>query len=578
MKGPKPATAPVDRPASVNGPYHPVAPPTNNPPVVAGRPHRRTFSRDISFVQPSDELGQDPLERWKGYPIFKWGLGGTILTSFPKQIPRYSAVSAAPMMMCTPGEVKLQSAKTLCPLAENLTKFPGPLKAKSKKKDVIAWMKTNIEAMKKEQQASSFSGDLPNDQRVRFEEKILLWEILEAFVEHDGRLEGSEEVLKAVRQVLAPESAIDPDVEPELMSPLVSSAGGSVPTAEPTDPEAVSQLRKFLLTGDREKAVWHAADKGLWSHAMLISTTLSKDVWKQVVQEFVRQQVKTLGGNTQSLAALYEIFAGNWEESIDELVPASARAGFQMVSKADRSGTNTNVLEGLDRWRETLLLVISNRSEGDNQALLSLGKLLAGYGRVEAAHICYLFARSTMVLNGIDDPTAHIVLFGADHLSSAFDIGRDMESVLLTEVYEFAVSVLATPTGTSIPHLQAYKLAHAFGLAEHGYKNEAQSYCDAIGAAMGSKTRPSPYYQNAALLSELNDLSNRLSQSPKDGSTSWISKPTMGKVSSSAWSTFTKFVAGDESDGASTGSGIGNEVSPFAKMAGDTPTISRSPS
>ncbi|KAL1620255.1 vesicle coat component [Neofusicoccum ribis] len=590
MKGPMLSMAAIDRPASTNGvtspttaasPYTPFAgaPPTSQPSASAAAPQqrrRRTFSRDLSYVKPTDETVSDPLERWKGAPIFKWGLGGAVLTSFPKEIPRYGTGTVLPMIKCTPGEVKLQRAKEICPLWDPISKFPGPLKTKSQKKPALTWLQQSIETMEKDYQSKIFNGELPGEVRIRFEEKILLWKVLEVFVEHDGHLEGSDAVNNAVRKILTNGQ----DDEPQLSSPvdIMGSAAttGSVNAAEPIDPHSVGQLRAHLLKGDREKAVWEAADKRLWGHAMLIASTMNKDIWKQVIQEFVRQEVRKVSGNNQSLAALYEVFAGNWEESIDELVPASARAGFQMVSKTDRSGANTNVLEGLDRWRETLLLIVNNRSDGDPQALVALGKLLAGYGRVEAAHICYLFARSAVILGGADDPTSHFVLLGADHVNQRFELGRDIEPILLTEIFEFAVSLSAPTAPPAIPHLQAFKLAHAFTLTEYGYRTEAQAYCDAIAGAMKSTTRLSPYY-NASLVQELDDLIKRLSEAPKDGSSSWISKPTMGKVSSSVWSSFNKFVAGDDSDADSTNPG-GNDTSPFAKVTGDTPSVSRSPS
>ena len=155
------------------------------------------------------------------------------------------------------------------------------------------------------------------------------------------------------------------------------------------DPEAIKTIRKHLLNGDRTAAVWHAVDKRLWSHAMLIAGTVSKEIWTQVVQDFVRSEVKTLGGGLESLAVLYEVFGGNGEESVDELVPQSARLGQPMMTSS-AGVTAKNPTEGLDKWRETLALVTSNRSAGDQDAIVALGKLLASYGRVEAAHVWWV--------------------------------------------------------------------------------------------------------------------------------------------------------------------------------------------
>lgn len=342
--------------------------------------HRRDVSRDLNFVKPGDGHSHDSLERWKGHPIFHWGVGGSAVTCFPKQIPRYGAGHAIPMIKCSPGEVRLQSLKEIVPLDEALGKFPGPLKAKGKKKELVSWLTSTIELLERESAASDLNSPLTPEHRKRLEEKVLLWKILRVLVEQDGRLEGTPTAEQAVRNVLgrsfendgagfAPISSAEP-LEAELLNP-----------------NAISELRDLLSKGDREKAVWHAVDKRLWSHALLISSTMAPEIRKQVVQEFVRQEVKKLGRNSQPLAVLYDIFAGNFTESVDELVPASARAGFQMVSKNADIGASRNSLDGLDQWQESLLLILSNRTEGDVQALIALGRLLAGYGRVEAAHI-----------------------------------------------------------------------------------------------------------------------------------------------------------------------------------------------
>ncbi len=343
---------------------------------------------------------------------------------------------------------------------------------------------------------------------------------------------------------------------------------------------AVEGLRKILLHGEREKAIWHAVDRRLWGHAMLLASTLDKSVWKQVLQEFNSQEVKAFGDNTESLAALYQILAGNWEESIDQLVPPSARAGLQMVSKASTGGPMKNALDGLDRWRETLTLVLSNRTQDDGNALQALGRLLAGYGRIEAAHVCYIFAKTPGLFGGPDDPQVSVALLGADHLQQPYDYSRDFDSILLTEVYDFARTVLAPSAAVTVsPHLQSYKLYHALTLAEYGYRSEAQNYCDTITSALKSTTKLSPYYHNL-LFAALEDLLQRLRQAPKDNSTSMIAGLSMDKVSGSVWSRLNQFIAGDESDAESTKSGNVHDpaAGPFARIAGDSPNISRPPS
>lgn len=573
---------PHQRPASTEVPLPPrgSAGQPSVPSVSTGR--SRGFSIGFNYIAPTDGLEHDPLQRWRGAPVFSWGVGGTFITSFPQDVPRY--VNQTPMTIRTPGEVKIRNIKDVDPLPERLTRFPGPLKGKSKKKDVVAWLTSGIQMLEQDASYLRTSATLTHEDK-RTEERILLWKILRIFIEHDGILEGNAMVDLAVRLVLSPDLDGDASGNVPLYATGADLTGISKPVtgstrADPVDPTAVDELRKFLLRGDREKAVWEAVDKRLWAHAMLISNTVSKELFRQVAQEFVQKEVRSMGENTESLAALYEIFAGNFEESIDELVAPSARAGFQMVSTSDATGPSKDALHGLDRWRETLGLVLSNRSADDSRALNALGKLLSGYGRAEAGHICFLFARSHSVFGGIDDPLSCIVLVGSDHLREPFEFDKEMEPILLSEVFEYGMSLSSTTNViASTPHLAVYKLQHAKILAEYGYREKALQYCEAIASSITSQTRRSPYHHKY-LIGELDDLSQRLKQSPKDEKSSWVSKPSIDKVSSSVWSTFNKFVAGDEVDAGTPGSATGNtaEHGPFARLVGGTPTISRTPS
>ncbi|KAG0160582.1 hypothetical protein PDIDSM_8112 [Penicillium digitatum] len=566
----------LQRPASVQLSGSPTR--TVNPYAsVQAVSQTRAPTKHLEFIVPNDGHQHDPLERWKGAPIFKFGFGGSIASCFPRYIPRYSAGQVAPMIQPTLGEPKISQLNEWLPSGNNIVQHPGPLKAKSKKKDLIAWLSNKISAFE--------ASDLPSyeqvqsDTRKRQEEKILLWKVVKLLVENDGNLESSPEIQNSLRQIIFP-NLPNPDADGSYTNSLAAS-GGFAPSEMPSQPDAVDpqwleELRLHLIYGDREKAVWSAVDRRLWGHAMIISSTMDRSISKQVAQEFVRREVRSKSTNTESLAALYEIFAGNIEESIDELVPPSARAGLQLISKADGQGSTKNALEGLDKWRDTLGLVLSNRSSEDHLALFSLGHLLNSYGRTDAAHVCYIFSRAA-VFGGPDDPKANITLLGADHQRCPSSL-MEGDAVLLTEAYEYATSVLSNSPTAHLPHLLAFKILNARRLVDQGRNLEAQGYCDAVAAALKATTRPSPYYHQH-LFAEVEELSARLRQTTSD-SGSWISRPSMEKVSGSMWARFNSFVVGDDNDAASTGSGKGGEhaeVGPFANVAG-TPTISRSPS
>ena len=89
--------------------------------------------------------------------------------------------------------------------------------------------------------------------------------------------------------------------------------------------------------------------------------------------------------------------------------------------------------------------------------------------------MCFVLARTVALVNGLDDPNADIVLLGANHKQIPLELGIEVEPILLTEVYEFALSLAAPAATFAFPHLQAYKLAHAQRLAEYGYRTEAQA-------------------------------------------------------------------------------------------------------
>lgn len=568
---PKPAEA-ARRPASSHSPVSPPAVKTAHTSHAYPRPP----SLSMNMIAPTDGREHDPLQRWQGVPIISWGVGGTVVTSFPKSIPRYVMNQAAPSMLRAPGEVKVQNIKDIESLPDRLAKFPGPLKGKSKKKEVLAWLTSGIDGLEKELPEVSFHPQLSYEAK-RSIERLLLWKILRIFIEHDGVLEGNPAAEKAVRDVLSP-GIVTPTADNDALFPTdpTISINGAIATsmqADGADSATMEQIRRDLLKGNRETAVWAAVDKRLWGHAMLISHTVSPDLYKRVAQEFVRKEVNHPGQSNESLAALYTILSGNYDDCVDELVPVHARAGLQLVSTGSSSEPTKDAMEGLDKWRETLTLVLSNRSADDIRGLNALGKLLSSYGRAEAAHICFMFSRQISVYGGFDDPNVDFVLLGSDHRQKSHQIGRDTEALQLSEVYEYGLSLSGTPAAAGAPHLAPYKLHHAITLAEYGYRDRALQYCDAILSAMSSQTKRSPYY-HPILEAAVDDFMRRLKQAPREESSSWMSKPSMNKVSDSMWNRFNKFVAGDESENAN--GTPGEESGPFARIG--TPSMSRSPS
>lgn len=576
--------APFPRPSSVTN-HAPLSSDHKLPrKTMVGQTPLRDQPVAADFIRPVDGREFDPLERWKGCPIICFGFGGTIVKTFPQHVPRYSAGRKNPMMKCGPGEVKVEGGKAFA-LDDSIATFPGPLKAKGKKKEVIDWLRQQEDRMTAGSRLDNATAGTLLDPVKCHEERILLCKIIRVLVEHDGVIEGKAAAVQAVRAILFPEleqghAAPIPQTtfNARLVGITQEAAASHLPAMGGS--QTLEEMRKMLLRGEREQAIWHAVDGRLWAHAMLLASTLEGTIKKHVSQEFVRQEIKPSGRNTESLAAMFQIFAGNWEESVDELVPPSARAGLQMVSKSAGAGPTKNALDGIDRWRETLTLILANRTTNDSEALVALGRMLASYGRTEAAHICYIFAKGHNIVGGPDDQQSSIALIGADHLRQPFDYGRNFDSILLTEVLDFARTTLASSSGsTASPHLQSYRLYHAMTLAEYGFKTDAQAYCESISSALKSTTKLSPYY-HGLLAGALDSLQDRLRQTPRDGAGSWISRPSIDKVSGSIWAKFNSYVAGDEDEAGSMAPGKAYDPAsgPFARVAGDSPTLSRTPS
>ncbi|KAI5289740.1 vesicle coat component [Ascosphaera aggregata] len=524
----------------------------------------RSETSELECIAPTDGRELDPLQRWKGCPVFKYGYNGAIVSVFPKHVPRYASGHMVPRIMPTVGEIRVKRARSFLPECAQTSEFPGPLKGKQKKKDLIAWLSSMISNFESTELAPSLES--PQERH----ERILLWKIVRILVEHDGQMSDNPEFETSIRSLLSSSEEVSEIEElPQSIEPKI------------VRPEVSADIKALLILGEREKAVWQAVDNNHWGHAMLLSSTFeNKTLWRQVVSEFIRKEILPLGASGKSLAAAYEVFAGNVEESVDCLVPPSVRAGLQMVSK-DNAAPGGNGFEGLEKWKETLQIILSNRIPDYHLALQSLSRLLACSGRIAAAHICALLAapaahsagQTLDVFGGVRDAHALIVLLGWDHRRHSSSVNGDINAICLTEAYEFAISTLAGQPTRTLPHLQAFKLHHAMCLAERGQTSESQQYCEVLTSMFKSTTNHSPYY-NAVLLPKLDDLMKRLVQSSADTGSSWISKPSMNKVSDSVWAKFSSFVAGEDSEASDANGLAGQTPGPFSNVLGTMSTPS----
>jgi hypothetical protein len=56
-------------------------------------------------------------------------------------------------------------------------------------------------------------------------------------------------------------------------------------------PSTLDNIQDFLLRGERRQAYHYALDQKLWAHAMVIASSIDKEAWQEVVNEFVRTEL-----------------------------------------------------------------------------------------------------------------------------------------------------------------------------------------------------------------------------------------------------------------------------------------------
>lgn len=114
----------------------------------------------------------------------------------------------------------------------------------------------------------------------------------------------------AVRTALLPRIAGSMDVSghdgpvallgPALTSP-VPNGYGTTSTRLPANetpisvstllPSALDKIQEFLVRGERRQAYHYALDERLWAHAMIIASSVDKEAWKDVVNEFLKAEL-----------------------------------------------------------------------------------------------------------------------------------------------------------------------------------------------------------------------------------------------------------------------------------------------
>ncbi|CCM02366.1 uncharacterized protein FIBRA_04461 [Fibroporia radiculosa] len=616
---------------SISGAYDKV------PSVTAALPPRQMTAHDASGAQvltvppmaqstyaPSPSLLglNDPLGRASArVPVVSFGFGGKFVTCFHGASSLNTGFDVA-LASRQSTDIKVYVLNKVIPesaLDSSAASYPGPLfsdpgtpstslvrtgastQTKTKKARVIKYLEERAEELSRG--IGYFHTDSPDGKRA--EAKQVLIKLLKVMVENDGRLSGSPQVDTAVRAALVPRTSSGaPDTlriasslggsdlqlqsphVPTSPSPYMSLASSSQElndtpvTVHTVRSSNLDKIQEFLLRGDRRAACHYASDEKLWAHAMVIASSIDKDIWKEVVSEFVRTELAdksnkgTLPGKDKGLSSgttrealrvAYSVFSGQGPASVQELLPPKplvhGSQSLQLPSSSISSMTPMSAgfsapvepmnlpVEVLAKWTEAVAMIYTNPMTLETSSTLTaLGDQLVANQWYEAAHACYLLSPQTSPIG----TSGRIILLGSPGPSSWRSVANDPDPIILTEIAEFALS-LATPAKgqeafTGLPHLQPYRLIRAAVLAEIGHVQLANRYCEAISTCLNRSTS----YVSPTFAAQLRGLSDRLVAAPQiDKSGSWIgskvSKPSLDTIGNWLEGRLTKFIAGEDS-------------------------------
>jgi COPII coat assembly protein SEC16 len=168
------------------------------------------------------------------------------------------------------------------------------------------------------------------------------------------------------------------------------------------------------------------------------------------------------------------------------------------------------------------------------------------------------------------------VLLGLSNPLTLGSFHKQVDPIILTEVAEFALSLVPTAKGqepfAGLVHLQAYRLIRAHQLADFGNTAEAirylfhvrvwrmphfSRYCEAIGASLRLNTRGSAFITQP-LLEHLKELSDRLTGAPHPMNKAWgigkMTKPSIDNLGGWLEGRIKNFIVGDgESEASQNG-------------------------
>ena len=172
-----------------------------------------------------------------------------------------------------------------------------------------------------------------------------------------------------------------------LLSPTAMTfAAGTVPYGAPakaTNPSAapsssqMSTLTELLSSGNKREAAEYAARQGLWSHALILASSVGPDLWRDTVKSFADAELS--GEGFGGMKAAYLLFAGG-----------GAQVGG--ASQVDELFSTANITDdpAKDQWKDVIGSIVLNGQAADAVHLDDLGARFAKKGLHNAAAVWYV--------------------------------------------------------------------------------------------------------------------------------------------------------------------------------------------
>jgi hypothetical protein len=351
------------------------------------------------------------------HPIVAFGFGGRCAVIFPRrQKPISTAFGEQQPYSGQASSEKAQLLHTSKLLSreswvQSMQRFPGPLGH--------AEQAGSIQHFIDQQVAIGASTGMQRSEQ-------LLWSLLKEFVMFRGSFNGMTTGLAdlLLRYEVPTTTA-------------VLNAAALQPNSEIMQQGAL-EMQRLLLRGDHERACHVAMESQLWGPALLLSSFMDVDKYKQVMGLFSSQFFE----DGSPLKTMYTLYSGQ------------ADAIFH---RAEQPGGLVH------NWKQNLAVMLANRTPNDLPIIVRLADMVRQRYSASDAHFGYL-AVDVPVLP-LDHPQARMCLVGSDIRAGPSNF-VEPEAFQKTEIWYYAKKLGSSKF--ALPHFLVYKMLYAAQLADVG--------------------------------------------------------------------------------------------------------------